>query len=82
MNLSIQNSNQPEADASASLQSSNLKNSSAGAGSSTNTYIGAIDELRTPPPSVSPPTNSPATSLSVRIASMPCARRWKPVPIR
>jgi flagellar biosynthesis anti-sigma factor FlgM len=46
MNLSIQNSGQPELDPAGNLSSSNLKNGSAGPASSTNSYIGASDDAQ------------------------------------
>lgn len=46
MNLSIQNPGQSEVDPSANLQSPGLKSSSAGTGSSTNSYIGALDDTQ------------------------------------
>jgi flagellar biosynthesis anti-sigma factor FlgM len=46
MSISIQNQGQPDVGPSSNLQSSNLKNSTAGPASSTNTYIGALDDAQ------------------------------------
>jgi flagellar biosynthesis anti-sigma factor FlgM len=46
MSISIQNPGQPNIDPSSNLQSSNVKNSTAGPASSTNAYIGAFDDAQ------------------------------------
>jgi flagellar biosynthesis anti-sigma factor FlgM len=46
MNLSIQNSGQTAVDSTTNSQTSNLKSSSAGPSSTTNSYVGALDDTQ------------------------------------